>query len=53
MEQMLYQAVKGCFIFADFARLYAICGFLVKKGISGQIVRVIFEKFGVGIPKAN
>lgn len=33
--------------------LNAICRFLVKKGVCGMILRVIFEKFGVGIPKQN
>lgn len=40
-------------MFQEFGQLRGICMYLTRKGISGQIVRVLFEKFGIGIPKAN
>lgn len=53
LERTLYESVKNCFIFEDFTQLRNICQYLSKKNISSQIVRVLFEKFGIGIPKPN
>lgn len=45
--------MKDLFIFEQYTKIYNICKYLSHKNINSEIVRVLFEKYGVGIPRKN
>lgn len=53
IEKTLYEAVKNLFIFNEFNPIEKTCQYITNKNVNTEMMRILFEKFGVGIPKPN